>query len=284
MVIEPKKLRQEIETGNVNLNNLRIAYNAHIILDKHIEEDKKENSHIGTTNKGIGPCYKDKIGRIGLRFCDWLNSEHSDLTAFFKSCVVDVSEELNEKLNSGMKLMCEGAQGTFLDIDHGTYPFVTSSNCLAQAALVSLGLSPHRVNRIYGVTKAYTTRVGNGPFETEIKEKYIADKLIELGKEYGSTTGRKRRVGWLDLNLLKKAIRLNGVTDLVITKIDVLKQLGEELDIELPVFDTETMVHSFKTQQLMNSIEGFHLYIEEQTDTDVSIISFGPNKNDIKYF
>ena len=285
MVLHPDSLLEEIEKENLDIRRLKIAYNAHIVLDEHIEEDKRENAHIGTTNKGIGPCYKAKVGRSGIRFIDWLNNSKESTVGRFKGLAVDVSEELNERIRCGERLLCEGAQGSMLDIDHGTYPYVTSSNCVAQSALVSLGLSPFYVGKIYGITKAYSTRVGNGPFVTEIKEKYIAERLTELGKEYGATTGRVRKVGWLDLKELKKQIELNSITDLVITKIDILQQLGEELNINIPFMENEVMSKELKPESLLPSNNGIVAMIEDYIPNDnfrVSMISFGPGRNDIK--
>ncbi len=285
MVIHPESLLKEIEENNVDLKRIKIAYNAHIVQEQHIIEDKEKNKHIGTTGKGIGPCYKAKIGREGIRFVDWLNNSNEASTKAFKGLAVDVSDEINKRLKCNEKLLCEGAQGTFLDIDHGTYPYVTSSNCLAQTALVSLGLSPHYVNKVYGVTKAYLTRVGNGPMESEITEKYISDKLVILGKEFGATTGRQRRVGWLDIKMLKKAVELNGVTDIVITKIDILNQLGEELNIDLPFLEGNVMHSSLSPDKLLSSNEGIVALIEDYIDNDdtkVSMISVGQHRNDIK--
>lgn len=262
VVIDPVSFRaecDEIQAHGVNLQNcLRISERAHLILPSHKALDKaseaaKGKDKIGSTLKGIGPTYMDKTGRNGLRVGDILRSDFMDryrilkqkhLTIlkqmdadgpdaemeqdFFEAVdalkqyqIISAEYWLNEQLQQGKHVLAEGAQGTMLDIDFGTYPFVTSSNTITAGLCTGLGLAPKWVGRIYGVSKAYCTRVGGGPFPTELNDA-TGDALRNLGQEYGATTGRPRRCGWIDLVALKYACLINGVTDLVITKSDVL--------------------------------------------------------------
>ncbi len=243
---------------------LRISDRAHLILPYHRaidlgSEKKKGKGKIGTTGRGIGPCYSDKSARAGIRFSDLtepealkekltrlLEEKNLYLTRVLELESIEpepVIEEflgyserlsqycentsllLNQLIKQGKKVLFEGAQGTMLDLDHGTYPYVTSSNTVSGAVCVGAGIGPKLIDRIVGVSKAYTTRVGRGPFPTELKDE-LGDKLRQQGGEYGATTGRPRRCGWLDLVQLKYAVRLNGFTDLVITKLDVLSGIN----------------------------------------------------------
>ncbi len=268
VVINPKVLLQEIETLrkkgiSVSPKNLGIDYRAHIIMPWHILQEGGENSkQIGTTQRGIGPCYEDKVARTGIRFEDLQSSlilsnkikqeyerkirllEHlhiyfpadftfagilSEYLAYsrvLKEYAVDVSEELSIALERKKRLLFEGAQGHYLDNNFGTYPYVTSSNSTSAAAALTSGLPPSSLKRVEGVVKAYATRVGNGPFPTELQGE-LADKIRMNGKEFGTTTGRPRRIGWLDLPMLRTAIRVNGITGLHLTKMDVLAGLKE---------------------------------------------------------
>lgn len=224
--------------------NLFISDRAHLILPHHLKKDRKKyKKKIGTTGRGIGPCYSQKASREGIRMADllfdWqkvksiLRKNYSDkeslkleilLKKFIKifgKNIIDVSAKLHFYQKKGKKIIFEGAQGTLLDIDHGTYPFVTSSNATAGGACTGTGFGPLNIKKVIGVAKAYTTRVGEGPFPTEQNSK-IGEKLREKGSEYGATTGRPRRCGWLDLVILKFASRVNSLTSLVITKLDVL--------------------------------------------------------------
>jgi adenylosuccinate synthase len=215
---------------------------------------------IGTTGRGIGPAYEDKVARLGIRAIDLLNrdllykkivlslkeknylfknvlgedifnpddliEEYLNYGAKIKEFLIDSSIFINERLDKGFNVMLEGAQGTFLDVDHGTYPYVTSSNTVGGSALSGIGLGPTKIDEVIGITKAYTTRVGEGYFPTELKGeegRIIRDK----GEEFGSVTGRPRRCGWFDVNLIKEAGRLNGITGMVVTKLDVLSGLGK---------------------------------------------------------
>lgn len=261
MVIDPVKLLEELESLNKEgiRPRLTIDGRAHIVLDIHKMLDEAEESSgkgVGTTKRGIGPAYTYKSARVGIRFSDLAEIEsikprikkaidmarallsgvyNTDveldverITQFLREVssrlgryVGDVSLLVNETLDRGGLVILEGAQGTLLDIDHGTYPFVTSSNTTAGAACSSVGISPKRVDEVIGVTKAYTTRVGKGPFPTEMEEP-IASMVREKGREYGTTTGRPRRVGWFDAVAVRYSIMLNGVTSIAVTKADCL--------------------------------------------------------------
>ena len=269
VVIDPRVLCEEIDLLKSkgyfpDDKLLRISDRAHLILPYHRaidlgSEKKKGKGKIGTTGRGIGPCYSDKSARAGIRFSDLtepgalkekltrlLEEKNLYLTRVLELEPIEpepVIEEflgysqrlsqycentsllLNQLIKQGKKVLFEGAQGTMLDLDHGTYPYVTSSNTVSGAVCVGAGIGPKLIDRIVGVSKAYTTRVGRGPFPTELKDE-LGDKLRQQGGEYGATTGRPRRCGWLDLVQLKYAVRLNGFTDLVITKLDVLSGIN----------------------------------------------------------
>lgn len=239
---------------------LFIANNAHVVLPYHsaldkAKEKKAGKAAIGTTGRGIGPCYSDKVNRIGVRVGDLLDErelrprvlamakvhneefevmydvpaidpesvirDYLELGQKIKPFVCDVSELLHRSLKAGKRIVFEGAQGTILDVDQGTYPFVTSSNTVAGYASCGSGIGPTAIDQVVGVVKAYTTRVGNGPFPTEL-ECELGDKLRKIGNEYGATTGRNRRCGWFDAPVVRKAALVNGLTHLAITKLDVL--------------------------------------------------------------
>ncbi|MDG4657571.1 adenylosuccinate synthase [Ectobacillus antri] len=244
----------------VSTENLRISNRAHIILPYHLkqdelEEERKGANKIGTTKKGIGPAYMDKAARIGIRIADLLEKEEFqeklernlaeknrlfekmyDAEGFrmedifeeyyeygqqIKQYVCDTSVVLNDALDEGRRVLFEGAQGVMLDIDQGTYPFVTSSNPIAGGVTIGSGVGPSKINRVVGVCKAYTSRVGDGPFPTELFDE-IGHQIREVGREYGTTTGRPRRVGWFDSVVVRHARRVSGLTDLSLNSIDVL--------------------------------------------------------------
>ncbi|MBI2651216.1 adenylosuccinate synthetase [Candidatus Woesearchaeota archaeon] len=226
VVVDPAVLMEEIEELKgkgikVTPDNLIVSENAHAILEKHIREDKEKNMHIGTTSRGIGPAYTDKVARAGLKLIDYANqSNNSKLKPFLKNTALLI----NNLIDKGKKVLFEGAQGTLLDIDHGTYPYVTSSNTIAGGICTGLGISPKKIKTILGVAKAYTTRVGNGAMPTELKDD--TGKIIQQkGKEFGATTGRARRVGWFDALMCKYAVMVNGLDALVITKLDILSEI-----------------------------------------------------------
>ena len=202
---------QELEDGGISTKGLiYIAENAHIITEEHLEEDSKDTA-IGTTKRGNGPAYRDKFGRTGVRAKDLPE---------LKPYLIDLYEELHER-HSNPKILFEGAQGFGLDIDWGDYPYVTSSNCISAAALMN-GVPPQAVRNVWGVAKAYETYVGAKQFQPKGK---IYNTIQEVGEEFGATTGRKRQVNWMNMNFLKKALNINGVTHLVINKMDVLQKV-----------------------------------------------------------
>ncbi|MCG1054384.1 adenylosuccinate synthase [Mycetohabitans sp. B5] len=264
----------ELEDAGVDVRNrLFISEAATLILPYHIAIDQAREARrgagkIGTTGRGIGPAYEDKFGRRALRVHDLFDAatfadrlrENLDFHNFVLTqylgaqavdfqqtldtmlgyadrlapMITDVSRRLYDENNAGRNLLFEGAQGTLLDIDHGTYPFVTSSNCVAGAAAAGAGIGPHKLNYVLGITKAYCTRVGAGPFPSELydtdnpqRQDPVGLTLANVGKEFGSVTGRPRRTGWLDAAALKRSIQINGVTGLCITKLDVLDGLDE---------------------------------------------------------
>jgi adenylosuccinate synthase len=255
----------ELEARGISTEGVRISGNAHLIMPWHVAIDSASERRlgklqIGTTRRGIGPAYADKAARIGIRVQDVLDpkilrqkfetalAEKNVLlervhrveplaveelaermeayAARLRPYVADTSLLVDRALREGQRVLLEGAQGTLLDVDHGTYPFVTSSNPLAGAAATGVGIGPTRIDAVLGVAKAYVTRVGEGPFPTEIEGPDQA-RVRELGAEYGTTTGRERRCGWLDLVGLRFAARLNGLTSLALTKLDVLSPFSE---------------------------------------------------------
>ncbi len=280
VVVDPEVLLGEMdrlaEAGiKVTPKRLSLSEKAHLIMPYHraldaAREGAKGKDKLGTTGRGIGPCYEDKVARTGVRAVDLLepdtleqkiraNLEEKNffLTRFFHAdplepepileaylemgnvlgpFIGDVSLELEQALKKGARILFEGAQGTHLDVDHGTYPFVTSSNPVAGGACAGAGIGPGQLHHVVGIVKAYTTRVGAGPFVTELNDE-IGDCIQERGKEFGATTGRRRRCGWLDLAVVRDSARLNGLDTLAVTKLDVLTGLerlkiceGYELD------------------------------------------------------
>ena len=228
-VVDLFQLAKEIEEhgGPSSLKGrLFISHAAHLITPTTVEEDRATGSKVGTTGRGIGPTYAAKMHRTSMRMNDIDKDKlddvyGKDITSLIRPFVCDTHALLRNAHASGANILLEGAQGTMLDIDHGTYPYVTSSNCTIGAALTGTGLNHKALRKVIGVVKAYTTRVGEGPFPTE-QANDIGNKLRELGGEYGTTTGRNRRCGWLNMPDLRYACTLNGVDDIVITKLDVL--------------------------------------------------------------
>ena len=263
VVLDPRVLWQELDElrrRRIDVSSLRISANAHLIMPYHVMLDtageaKLGKLSIGTTRRGIGPCYADKASRLGIRVQDLLDEKilrkkimaalepkRSALRPYEKDPALDLhamTEEYSsyghrlepyiadtahlcwEALDAGRTVILEGAQGTLLDLDHGTYPFVTSSNPVAGAACVGAGIGPGDIDEVWGVAKAYATRVGAGPFPTELEDE-TGRLMLERGHEFGTTTGRERRCGWLDLVALRYAVRLNTMTALAVTKLDVL--------------------------------------------------------------
>ena len=268
VVVNPEALFSEIEglqARGADTSKLKISANAHLVAPYHQTMDKVTERFlgkraIGTTGRGIGPAYMDKVGRLGIRVQDILDEsilrqkvegalrqknqllvkvynrrhvEADEIVDYFmsyaerlKPMIVDTTQLLNKALDEGKTLLMEGGQATFLDVDHGTYPFVTSSNPTAGGACVGSGVGPTRISRVIGIQKAYTTRVGAGPFPTELFDK-MGDFLRTTGGEFGVNTGRPRRCGWYDAVLARQAVRINGFTDLFITKLDVLTGLDK---------------------------------------------------------
>jgi adenylosuccinate synthase len=267
VVVSPTALLQEIdelEKAGVSVRDrLRVSATATLILPYHValdqaREAKRGEAKIGTTGRGIGPAYEDKVARRGLRIQDLddaaafrervveaLDLHNFTLTKYLGAAAVDAEQVIDEALALGERvrpmvadvpallaqamargepLLFEGAQGALLDVDHGTYPFVTSSNCVAGAASAGAGVGPQSLHRVLGIVKAYTTRVGSGPFPTELHDD-VGRRLATVGKEFGSVTGRPRRCGWFDAPALRRSIQLNGIDGLVVTKLDVLDGL-----------------------------------------------------------
>ncbi len=347
VVVDPQAFFRELDElkslGIHNEQNIMISRGAHLILPYHSLIESALESHrdqpIGTTCRGIGPAYVDKFARQGIRAGDIfypaelrkkithnvkekniylkhfrLSPLDEDQTAAqfielvknIKPFVHDVSLVLNREMRSGKRVLFEGAQGTLLDIDHGTYPYVTSSNSSAGGICPGLGIGPDKVDKVIGVVKAYTTRVGEGPFPTEIEGKE-GRYLLERGREYGATTGRPRRCGWLDIVALRYALRINGVSRMAITKADVLDGLAEiqicnayeykgekltEFPIETQVLEQAkplfqpvkgwekpvTGVRDF--QRLPGGFKDYIKIIEDLTETEINIISTGPDRAD----
>ena len=266
LVVNPKSLVTELSglhARNIDTSNLRISNRAHVILPYHIYQDKVEEesrgeNKIGTTAKGIGPCYQDKVARNGIRMADLLDKEVFEqklrynlnlknrlFEKFYEveglnfddifeeyyeygqqlaKYVTDTSKVLNDILDEGGRVLFEGAQGVMLDVDQGTYPYVTSSNPVAGGVAIGAGVGPNAVQRVVGVCKAYTSRVGDGPFPTELFDE-VGNQIREVGREYGTTTGRPRRVGWFDSVVVRHSRRVSGITDLALNSIDVLSGL-----------------------------------------------------------
>lgn len=322
------------------LSRLRISRKAHLILPTHklldaASEASKGKNKIGSTLKGIGPTYMDKTGRNGLRIGDIelsdfisryesLKKKHlsilkdydfpfdleqaeaqwmSAIDRIRKMKLTDTDLFIQNSFHSNKKILAEGAQGTLLDVDFGTYPFVTSSTTTAAGACTGLGLAPNRINEVIGIFKAYVTRVGSGPFPTELNNdhgKYLRDQ----GNEYGSTTGRPRRTGWLDLPALKYAVEINGVTQLMMMKADVLSGLnelkvcteyeygGERIrhipfslndDLVTPVYTelkpwNEDLTKMNSADQLPNQLKSYTKFIEEYIGVPIVLISVGPDR------
>lgn len=338
MVIDPFTLLAEynsLKDSGLDLHGrLQISENAHVVLPYHREIDAWRESGsgaIGTTKRGIGPAYEDKAARRGLRFRDlflpstliekikralseWnhIPSTHKfeaeklaeDLikaTKEFDSMTCDTVGSVNWAIDNGDRVLLEGAQGALLDIDHGSYPYVTSSSAVAGGACAGAGVGPSRIDKVIGVTKAYTTRVGDGPFTTEIRGE-VADRIREVGAEYGSVTKRPRRVGWLDLPALKYAAQVNGLDGLIITKLDVLTgmdvQMAENhLPLEymedfnvncvgdyLPKYDhtwrwDEDISQCTAWGHLPSEVKKFILRIEKEVGVPVYMVSVGSDRN-----
>ncbi|MBN6890069.1 adenylosuccinate synthase [Cytobacillus horneckiae] len=327
----------------VTTDNLRISNRAHVILPYHlkldeVEENSKGDNKIGTTKKGIGPAYMDKAARVGIRIADLLDKEvfeeklarnladknrlleriyetegfkledildeYFDYGQQIKKYVCDTSVVLNDALDDGRRVLFEGAQGVMLDIDQGTYPFVTSSNPVAGGVAIGSGVGPTKIKHVVGVSKAYTTRVGDGPFPTELNNE-IGDQIREVGREYGTTTGRPRRVGWFDSVVVRHARRVSGITDLSLNSIDVLTgieklkictaysykgEIIEEFPASLkvladcePVYEelpgwTEDITNCKSLDELPDNARHYLERVAQLTGIPLSVFSVGPDR------
>ena len=342
VVLDPALFKEEamaLEKSGHNLKDrLIISKKAHLIMPTHrvldaAYEAAKGDSKVGTTGKGIGPTYTDKVSRNGLRVGDLLHNFNEkyaaakarheqilkdmnfayDITdtekAWFEGIeylkqyqLVDSEHVINTMLDEGKSVLCEGAQGTMLDVDFGSYPFVTSSNTVCAGACTGLGVSPRRIGDVYGIFKAYCTRVGAGPFPTELFDE-VGDKIRDLGHEYGAVTGRKRRCGWIDLVALKYAVMIDGVTKLIMMKSDVLddfdtikacvsyKVNGEVVDhfpfdisegvepvyVEIPGWKTP-MSKMQSEDEFPEEFNNYLSFLEEELGVPVKIVSVGPDR------
>lgn len=340
-----------LEDNGVNVHGrLFISHKAHLIMPYHklldqVREKDAKSYAIGTTGRGIGPAYFDKATRSGIRIVDLLDKkgfeqklrnnleekynilhkiygfekinidqlmeEYLSFDAEIDDLITDTTLLLNNAISEGKKIIAEGAQGALLDIDHGTYPYVTSSNPTSGGACTGLGIPPTAISKVIGIVKAYTTRVGNGPFPTELKDE-IGERLRQIGAEYGATTGRPRRCGWLDLVALKYSVMINGISEIAITKLDVLDAF-EEIKVctsynyegkvlkSFPV-DIHTLDNvrcEYKTlpswkkplkgiknwDDLPGEVKDYFKMIEDYTGAEVTIASLSPDRADtlIKY-
>ncbi len=338
-----KKELENLDNHNIDYSKkLLISRKAHLILPTHrlldaASETSKGKAKIGSTLKGIGPTYMDKTGRNGMRVGDlelsnWkekyhaLTEKHLNMLRYFEVDIqfdldelekefcegieklktlqfIDSEEFLNNAIKNGKSILAEGAQGSLLDIDFGTYPFVTSSNTTAAGACTGLGIAPNKIKDVFGIFKAYTTRVGSGPFPTELFDK-DGETMAKVGHEFGATTGRARRCGWLDLVALKYAVQVNGVTQLMMMKADVLsgfdtlkvctsyKYKGEEIkhfpynvepeNVE-PIYTefkgwSEDLTEITTNDKLPKSLIDYIKFIEKETEVPVKIVSVGPDR------
>ncbi len=344
VVLAPDLFMEEAKdlekSGHDLKGRLHISKKAHLImpthrlLDKAIENAKGKNK-VGTTGKGIGPTYTDKVSRNGLRIGDILDNFNEKYEAHKKRHLailkslgwtdlsgleetekkwmegieylrgfkfVDSEHEINNLLRSGKNILCEGAQGTMLDVDFGSYPFVTSSNTICAGACIGLGIGPNKIGKVFGIMKAYCTRVGAGPFPTELFDE-TGKKIRDLGHEYGAVTGRERRCGWVDLIQLRYSIMINGVTNLILMKSDVLDNfdtikacVGYQMPdgkttTELPyeIYDVKPVYKEFKgwhtdmtgmtkEEQFPKEFNEYIDFLEKFLETPISIVSIGPDR------
>ena len=343
VVLAPDLFMQEVKelekSGHNLKDRLKISTKAHLIMPTHrlidaAQEAKKGKNKVGTTGKGIGPTYTDKISRTGLRVGDILdnfkekyeahkaahldqlkalNYTNFDITEIEKTWLegiefmknfqfVEGEYAVNNYLKEGKSVLCEGAQGTMLDVDFGSYPFVTSSNTICSGACSGLGIGPNKIGDVFGIMKAYCTRVGSGPFPTELFDEE-GKKIRDLGHEYGAVTGRERRCGWIDLVALKYAIMINGVTKLIMMKSDVLDtfatikacvayNINGKITTELPydlAKDVEPVYKEIKgwqtdltqctsEEQLPQAFLDYITFLEKELETPISIVSVGPDR------
>ena len=342
VVLDPVLFREEaeaLEKSGVEIKKiLKISKKAHLIMPTHrlldaANEQMKGASKIGTTGKGIGPTYTDKVSRNGLRVgdifhnfeakyqaakerhvkmltmmgaaadCESLEAKWLDAVDYLKGYeLIDSENYINHLLDAGKSVLCEGAQGTMLDVDYGSYPFVTSSNTICAGACSGLGVAPNKIGEVFGIFKAYCTRVGSGPFPTELFDE-TGKKIRDLGHEYGAVTGRERRCGWVDLVALRYAIMLNGVTQLIMMKSDVLDSFAEikacvaykvdgketrdfpysiEEGIE-PVYVTlpgwQTDMTAIKSEEAFpQAFNDYVAFLEKELNVPITILSVGPDR------
>lgn len=354
VVLDPFILKEESDgLKNLNINCVKsvlISKSAHLILPSHrmldaVYEQSKGSAKIGSTMKGIGPTYTDKVSRNGLRVGDILSDNFIDAynalkeqhlriagmygfdvksfaiekmpfeeyekewlqsIEFLKTFqLIDCSSTINRYLAEGKSVLAEGAQGTMLDIEYGTYPYVTSSNTITAGVCTGLGVSPHKIGRVFGIAKAYCTRVGEGPFPTELSDE-VGEKLRLKGMEFGATTGRPRRCGWIDLAQLKYAVMINGVTNLIITKSDVLNSFSsvkacvaykangevlEDFPFNLLTAEIEPQYKEFEgwctdlpsaggLDGLPSKFKDYMAFIEKFLEVKISVISVGPDRSE----
>lgn len=347
VVIDPGVLLEEIDqlaSRGVDTSRLKVSGQAHLIMPYHVELDRVAERHLGknslgTTKRGIGPCYADKASRIGLRVQDMLDPkifrQKLDVVLKEKNAILakvynrlplsanqiadtylneyapriapltsDTVALLNDAIDDGKRILLEGAQATFLDLDHGTYPFVTSSNPTAGGAITGSGIGPRNISRVIGVAKAYLTRVGSGPFPTEVFDE-VATQLVDRGHEYGTNTGRRRRTGWFDAVLLRQAVRLNSLSEVFITKLDVLDafdvvkvavayefegQRFDSLPYHQSVFHKATPIYKEfpgwrsdlssvrKRSDLPKEALGYIEFLSDQIGVPISMVGVGPSR------
>jgi adenylosuccinate synthase len=346
VVFDPAGFIKELDTllaQGINVDNLKISNRAHVVMPYHklldrLAEEAKGDAKIGTTQKGIGPCYMDKVERSGIRMCDLMDAEVFKRVLFeqvehknkllqslynyekvsakeiydeymgyverLKPYVDDTVAFINDALEANKKILLEGAQGTLLDVDLGTYPFVTSSHPTSGGFSIGAGIGPNRIDQVLGITKAYTTRVGAGPFVTE-QDNAIGDRIRTQGNEFGTTTGRPRRCGWLDLVIVRYAARVNGLTAIALSLLDVLTGFdsieictGYKLNGQV-IIDFPASLHDLaKCQPIYETLEGWHdditqcehfeelpkaaqtyvKFIEDYTKVPVAFVSVGPKR------
>jgi adenylosuccinate synthase len=348
VVINPITLMEEIrelEDAGLDIKTrLFIALKANLILPTHIEldkasEQKRGEAKIGSTLRGISPAYMDKTGRNALKIGEIFKSDfkqryealrdkHLEMMSTMNFAAdlaneakwiqaleelkaytfVDCEQFINKQLNEGKNILAEGAQGAMLDLDYGTYPFVTSSNTISGGVCTGLGVAPQKIKEVYGITKAYCTRVGSGPFPTELHDE-TGEKLRKEGSEFGATTGRPRRCGWIDFPALRYACMLNGVTKLCITKVDVLNNfeligyaneyaVQSEKTKDMPTFLTDDLIPIYESakgwnrdiagvknySELPEELKDYVQLIETHTGSKVSLVSVGPGRDELFEF
>ena len=326
------------------LGELWISPAAHVVFPYHrsldqLEEKARGDNKIGTTSRGIGPCYTDKVNRVGIRMGDFvqpdkfreslrsvlsfknklmtllggeemdfdtLYAEYSGYADQIRHMVRETEPTVQDAVHGGKRVLFEGAQGTFLDLDHGTYPYVTSSHPTAGGACLGTGIGPRSIDNVLGVCKAYSTRVGSGPFPTELHDE-TGEQIRRQGNEFGTVTGRPRRCGWLDLVALKHSSRINSMSGLVLTRLDVMAGVGdikvatayevdgkvinhvpstpEEWEKAKPVFETlpgwtENICGARSWEDLPLNVQNYVRFVEKATETPAAILSIGPDRSE----